>query len=596
MKHHFKSLFFFLVFTIGFSAHNSKAALRASLSPSEGDIGTTFQLTLQVQGELNEEIEFPKVPGVNLLGTSQSSQISYFNGRRTSSISFIYSLKADGPGVYSIPPIEAKINGAIERSNAASFTVEEPSDHVKIKGSKLPGAFVQRNYSARKPFVGEAVLRTTKLYFRIKVVEENRNINKPDHTRFFTDIEKEVNQEEFSNQRFSVLSYYDLIVPNRAGQLKIPPDYVSIGVQVQSSRRSRNSFFGELFDDAFSQQTTKTLSSKEDTLEVQPLPKEGKPEKYAGLVGSFKTTATLNIRELKQGETATLTIEIAGRGLLDTMGTLPMEFSSNIKVYPDKPVNEEKITKEDGIMSKRIYKYALVPNQAGELNLGNFELPVFNPDKESYEVLTADLGSLMVVAAPEENKVVSSLSLPRPSNKAEVESLGKDLVDIHRNFDLDAQTGLNSENGIWLYIFSGLAALLFCLNFLLHELLIRNGKPSAKQRRSAAIKYFNQDKQKWKTDWQEKDLSSDAVEAYYRMYKDFLGNKFNTNGSALTGKEIERICESITLSDAHKSNAKEIIINMDQMAFSDGLFSAGLGSKLINKIDDLISEIDRHVT
>ena len=598
MKKFFRNSLIFLILSIGLKPDLLVAALRASLSPSEGDIGTTFQLTLQVHGELNEEIVFPQVKGIEVLGTSQSRQISYINGRRTSSISYIYSLKAEAPGAYSIPPIEAKINGVVERSNPTRFTVEKPSDHVRIKGSKLPGAFVQRNYSARKPFVGEAVLRTTKLFFRINVVEQSRSINKAEHTRFFGDIDNQMSQEEFGNHRFQVLSYFDIIVPNRAGELKIPSDYISIGIQMQSSRRSRGSFFSELFDDAFSQRTTKTLSTKEDTLEIQALPQEGKPAKFAGLVGNFKTNANLNVRELKQGETATLTIEIAGRGLLDTMGSLPLDFSSNIKVYPDKPINEEKLTKEDGILSKRVYKFALVPNQSGVLDLGNFDLPVFNPDKESYEVLSINLGSLTVSAAPEEKKVVTAAPSFNGSaaNKAEVESLASDLVDIHRNFDLAKQTGLNSENQIWLYALACLAPILFCINLLFNKLLIRNRKPSAKQRRSSAMRYFNQEKQKWKTDWQEKDLSTEAIEAYYRIYKDFLGNKFNTNGSALTGKEIEHICDSITLSDTNKSNAKEIIKSMDQLAFSADRFSMEQGSKLINKIDKLISEIDRHVS
>ncbi|NRA44815.1 MAG: protein BatD [Oligoflexales bacterium] len=597
MKQYLKNSILLLILALGISDRANAANLQASISPSEGDVGTTFQLTLQVQGELNEEIEFPKVPGLTLLGTSHSSQISYINGRRTSSIAFIYSLKAEGPGDYTVPPIEAKINGSTQRSNATKFTVEKPSDHVKVKGSNLPGAFVQRNYSSRKPFVGEAVLRTTKLFFRIKVVEENRSISKTDHTRFFSDIDKEMGQETFSGQRFSVLSYNDVIVPGRSGTLNIPSDYVSIGIQLQSSRRSRGSFFGELFDDAFSQRTTKTLSTKEDSIEVQSLPSQGKPSKFSGLVGSFKTTADLSIRELKQGETATLTIEVEGRGLLDTMGALPLVFDENIKIYPDKPVNEEKVTKQQGIWSKRVYKFALVPNQAGELDLGTFELPVFNPDKESYEVLKADLGTLQVMAAPEVSKVVTPNSPERSGlDKTEVESLTRDfLVDIHRNFDIETQTGLNSTNRTWLYTIAGLAPFLFCLNLLMHGFLSRSGQPNAKQRRSSALRYFNLDKQNWEAKWLQTDLSTEAIESYYRIYKDFLGNKFNTNGSALTGREIERICDSLALSEDQKSNAKEIVKSMDQLAFSDGLFSAEQGLKLISKMDALISEIDRHV-
>ena len=249
------------------------------------------------------------------------------------------------------------------------------------------------------------------------------------------------------------------------------------------------------------------------------------------------------------------------------------------------------------VWSKRVYKFALVPNQAGELDLGTFELPVFNPDKESYEVLKADLGTLQVMAAPEVSKVVTPNSPERSGlDKTEVESLTRDfLVDIHRNFDIETQTGLNSTNRTWLYTIAGLAPFLFCLNLLMHGFLSRSGQPNAKQRRSSALRYFNLDKQNWEAKWLQTDLSTEAIESYYRIYKDFLGNKFNTNGSALTGREIERICDSLALSEDQKSNAKEIVKSMDQLAFSDGLFSAEQGLKLISKMDALISEIDRHV-
>jgi hypothetical protein len=115
------------------------------------------------------------------------------------------------------------------------------------------------------------------------------------------------------------------------------------------------------------------------------------------MVGAFSVSSNVSKRSLNVGETATVTIEVKGQGALDRMRDLKLNIAG-ARVYADKPSLAEKIEPGAGLVSTRVFKFAVVPNVTGNLELGTVKLSSFNPFTETYDSLTANLGTLAIGA------------------------------------------------------------------------------------------------------------------------------------------------------------------------------------------------------
>ena len=567
-------------------------SITATINPKEGSVGTSFQLQLEIHGNLEQNVDFPEVEGISVQGTGRSSSISIINGRSTSSLSLGYTISVSKPGNFTIPSIQAKIDGQIEKTTPISFIAKKPSDHISIEGSTLPAAFLQTEFSKRSPYLGEGIIKKTKLFFRIKVVDESRAINKSPDLKYH-EIDKEVSKENFGGTTFSVLEYSDLIIPRKAGPINVPGDTVNIEVMQQSRRHNQN-FFGGFFDDAFSQRSVFSLAANDDNLDIKPLPQKGRPKNFQGTVGTFKIKTSLNPKKLKQSETATLTIKIEGLGLLENIPNIPLDLGSDIKIYPDKPNIEEKISK-NGIASKRSMKYAIVPNKSGSINLGTISLPVFNPKTETYSVLTANLGTMEVEAFEEARKVTDGSSAGLISDKYKVESLGHDLIDIHRNFEPKTSTLLHPGNTLWYVLTIVFFPLVLLICLIVKTVNNRTYLSSPRYKRDKAYKIFDKEINQWKKSYNKENFNLDSVKSYYDIYRNYLGHKFMTNGQSLTYKEIKNHLARYNLNPKIVDNVKKLSTNMDELEFSPKSFIPSNNLQVFEVVDELVKEIEKNV-
>ena len=583
-------LFLFILYFLFHTQTLLAGSVRASITPKEGTIGNDFQVSLQVSGELDQNVEFPSIEGVSVQSTGNSRQISIYNGRRVSSLTLTYSLSVTAPGSYTIPPIKVHIDGRSETTQPLSFEVRKPSDHLSIEGSTLPAAFIQTTFSKKNPFIGESLVKTTKVFFRIKVSEESRIVGDHEDLKI-KEFNKEMTQETFGGKNYSVIVYQDLIIPKKSGSHTTAGDIVNLVVLHRSSSRNRD-FFGGIFDDAFAQRSVQTLAAKDSSLEVQQLPKQGRPASFKGAIGTFKIAAKLNTSKLKQGDTSTLTVTVTGKGLLENIPNLPLDFGSDIKVYPDKPSSKEEFTSK-GVFSQKTIKYALVPNKAGKLPLGHVSLEVFDPSDQKYKELKAQLGTLEVEAVEEVSKVSGGQGLSPQLTKNSVDSLASDLIDIHRTYNPKDVSILSQKNVKLYFIIIGLLPMILLLTLMLQG--FNRSKSHGSSRHTKAYKIFDKESKNWKKTWGHQDLNIEAIKSYHEIYKHYLGNKFKTNSQSLTVKEISRFLKQSGLNDESIQQAIKLSNDMDELEYSRNKASSSNYLHICEIANNLVKEIDKHV-
>lgn len=135
-------------------------------------------------------------------------------------------------------------------------------------------------------------------------------------------------------------------------------------------------------------------ASKPLAITVKDVPKEGRPECYAGAIGHFQVAAELTPREAKVGDPLTFTLTLRGSGSTagakaPELGKLPA-ISARFKVYEATQKHEANAVR---------FVYSLRPLVEGDGSFPAVPVAYFDVDKGRYETLQSEPIPLRVVRA-----------------------------------------------------------------------------------------------------------------------------------------------------------------------------------------------------
>ncbi len=119
-------------------------------------------------------------------------------------------------------------------------------------------------------------------------------------------------------------------------------------------------------------------------------PTSGRPARYQiGDVGQYTLTATVEPRLVTRGESVSVVAKLEGTGNLPHKLNIPTQHG----VAWLEPTITEKVSPRGSTMGGwRRFSYIVRINKAGQVDLGEIELPYWNPDRESYRTAQATLG------------------------------------------------------------------------------------------------------------------------------------------------------------------------------------------------------------
>lgn len=189
----------------------------------------------------------------------------------------------------------------------------------------------------------------------------------------------------------------DLVVtPRKAGKIEIGPFRVALDEVV--GQRSRSIF------DAFMDDRTKrsVVTSNAITLDVTPLPAEGKPADFGGLVGEFSIEAKAGNTEANVGDPVPLTITIGGPEPLEALRPPNLESQTDFaREFKPAPEGWETPTNAVGVTGERMFTTTIRPKSAGITEIPAIRLPYFDTKTGKYAVATSKPIPLKVRAARE---------------------------------------------------------------------------------------------------------------------------------------------------------------------------------------------------
>lgn len=556
------------IWVIGFgcmllSALSARAAgerVRAHVDRTALTPGESLELRVTVQGG-EGQVDTTGLSDFKVFPRGTSTSVRIISNKTSRQETHTFLLIPQRQGDLSIPPLAVTVDGTVHRTRPIAVTV---SDRVATQKDELPDVWVEVSLSDAHPYVGQQITYRFSLFQTVRV--SSGTLEPPQFDGFSTkELEDRDSRRKIIDGREVVITdIHYVLVPLAPGEHTIAPATLQLGI-VRENRR-RRSPFDDFFDDPLFNRgrvESKMLQSKPLVVQVRPLPAWQGEVPFSGLVGRFDMTAEIETTQLAVGDSTTLSVTLRGRGNLMDAQAPSLALPGGLKTYADAP--EENIRLDaKGYHGEKVFRTALVPVEAGDLQLPPAQLNYFDVEKKQYRTLSAALPALSVRPGTQAGTAMVA-SPPSPqNNKALVTFTGRDILPPKESLDAVAPQRPMTWPHFLVWLVS--PAVLFGLVALFQRVGRTDTRPSAVMR--------NRARQALKTAQtsQAADPSS-FLTALYRALTSAIYAKVGRSGEALAWKEAELLLIDSGVEAEQARQAAELLTAIESTRFSGAALS-----------------------
>lgn len=219
--------------------------------------------------------------------------------------------------------------------------------------------------------------------------------------------------------------------PLKHGKLQV--DGMSVKASYQGSLQQGLDDEMDLFSSFFQQAVPRTSQQKSElvSLEILPLPDNGKPDSFSGGVGDFTVSASLDKNQAKVNEPVTVKVQVDGRGNLSGVGEPKVDWPKDFEIYETK---DNVKTTQSGVGVKN-FEILLIPRAGGKFTLPGIEMSFFDPTEKKYKTERTSPMELSVSgdAAPAVNRSENQTGQTSPSNNQSAQpSAASEDIDLSK--------------------------------------------------------------------------------------------------------------------------------------------------------------------
>jgi hypothetical protein len=400
-----------LVATAAGTARADAGGVRFEASvPSENiTLDQTVELTVTLQREGSQPLEAyrpPQAPDFELLHTGDNEQVQLATSGGRQAVHMIeqhvYVFRPKKRGALTIAPASVRIAGIEIRTKAIVIHVGAPLKNAISSKPGLPAEttppeglrvdedlFVDATVDKPRVYVGQQVTASWRLYTQSEILKY-RPLTEPKHEDFWSEdlfvptSRLAWDRALIKGHEFAVaLLLKKALFPLKAGKLTITP------LEAESTT----------LQTAFSPTASDTRKSRTLTVEVLPLPKDGRPAGFESPnVGRFELSSSVDRAAVKAGEAVTWKVTVRGVGNIRNLRLPKLERLDGFRVY--EPTTKEAIEPGDEVHGQKVYTYLLLPQKGGALELPSVALAYFDPDAGKYAVAKSQPIALTVEGDP----------------------------------------------------------------------------------------------------------------------------------------------------------------------------------------------------
>ena len=397
------------------------------------------------------------VPGLEIRFngvTSQSNQSFVFGGRGSqrdaSSVhEFMYVVTPNQPGRFTIPGFAVSVGGRQIRTKAVQLTVTGPGGYVppsqpppvrqvipppfspgqpqqmppqQQQRVRPPAQTPQQPAQGRTPpltpdgepapYFGEIIIGSRSAYAGEVVPVELRfhyradiafdNLQPPsfggDGFTAAPLTEPEQTEQIVGDIPYNVVTFRSAITPVKPGEIEIPAAVMEGRMVSQGSMPGMDPFFDQFFRNfpmpGVGRAENIQARTEPRPLQVQALPREGRPANFSGAIGQFSLDAAATPNQAASGEPVTLNLTVEGRGNFQAISAPVLTGEDGWRVYSPK----DTFTAADaiGYGGTKTFEISMVARRDQTATPGA-EFSYFDPQKKKFFTLKA--GPQAVTAA-----------------------------------------------------------------------------------------------------------------------------------------------------------------------------------------------------
>lgn len=542
----------------------------------------TIDVRVEVNGSRNStQPKLLNVKDFSVSSRGSSSQFQVINGRMNASIIHNFSLQPNKPGTYSIGPAVVTIDGDTYKSAPIKIKILKPTEKPKNEIYY----YIEAGVDNTSPYVNEQIIYSFKFFNRAQIADVS--LEWPKFEGFWKeDLGK---QREYRTNidgvNWNVTEIRVALFPTGVGVSKIEAAKLHLDVVVTDrKRRRRRSIFDDSFFGGFTKTKRVRVSSKPIQVITKPLPKDGKPKDFSNLIGQYVLESDLSKNQIEEGESTTLTIKLSGIGNIRD-AKLPQLNWDNIKQYEDKPTVNIGIIKNKSGGNKE-FKIALVPLKEGLLELSPIEINYFDPSDNQYKKLTSKPFKLNILKGSAQEDISHVKATSKTPSKKEVKVLGQDLMPYKGDVSSFTNYRISKLEKIAIATLIAILPFFYLLAFMLKRRRDSIKKDDGYFRRENALKNFNKSLKGFKNDDNFYPQGSSIL-------RDYIGDKFNIDGKALTTIDTARRLQPFGLTESTIEEINQFLQTCDMGSYGGADKSTEMFQKLKSNLGNISKLIEK---
>ncbi len=409
--------------------------LTATLEPAEIRPGSYTTLSITIEGGQPDSLSALSLPaGVELASASPSfsNQTNIINGNIQRSAIITWQLTASAPGEYVIASQQIHIEGVPYDTNATRLIVKENASGAPT--SQLDPLMTLET-EKREFYVGEVVPITVNVYVHRRTLLRRVGLIEIPKDNFAIQrfpLQAEENAVTMGGVPYRAMAYQSTLSALQPGKYKLGPATSELILDVPMlNDRSNHPFFSQS-----ESRKVKPVCNEIDVT-VLPLPTEGRPKNFSGVVGEFEMNMTAEPRELAVGDPISIEISITGTGNFDSLTPPAITDPAPWKSYPAKRyrMSSSNVPVPQGESQSIGFNQVIVPKTHATF-IPPFEFSYFSPAKKQYVTLRTKPTPIKVNTAartPQEtpgntNAPPAAVAAPATEKTPEVKSIITDIL------------------------------------------------------------------------------------------------------------------------------------------------------------------------
>ena len=578
-------LYIVLILTLPAMAVGQQVRFRALTQAKQILENGVFELEFRLENAKADNIEYPDLSDFTIIsGPSVGRSMQIINGRRSSSVSWTFTLMGGKAGRYTIGSARVIADNRTYKTDPINIEVVEGKGGSTAAGNVMPTdeqIFLRAVIdTGGNVFPGQQIRVTYKLYHSVDIRNYN-TVRESDYSDFYyryvVDFDKRVYTEVIDGVQYAVRNLRSVaLFPQKSGSYALDPLIINVGIGVQSERRS---FF-------FNTRTIpKTITSNPIKFDVTPLP-EPVPDDFTGAVGQYTMNVMAAPKKLTTDDALVVTAHFVGDGDAKRWSIPSIEHvEDRFDLYEPKINRDQSLDEHGMIVNRRSVEYILIPKAPGREEF-RLNFVYLDPDSARYVTISSQPLRVQITQGTGVKDIDTDISL---------EAMGRELHSLASPKRAPRHTPL--------FIFRPLFYILCLMPFAFVGWVYMDQKkkddyagldPAERKRREARAKAMKH-----------LENAKNVIEAgdklYYSAISDglfaYISGKLQIPASELSKQNIDTKMTSIGIPEDLRKRVQEMIMRCEMVLYAG---STGMGQReqayedtvgLIVDIEDSLGDV-----